>query len=147
MAFAVSLQSDPSMDYGLFQGRFYKAVQSNGFTDLTPNASSSPGDKFIPPEVAVPLTILWNPRRWYPHTSATAPSGFTNGTEGEFQWHHRLAKDASKPFICSTVFIDGRASFILIRTQANSFPDAESLRTVLEREFPSLKIKLQSYDA
>jgi hypothetical protein len=141
-AFALSLLPDPSVDQSPFQRHFYNAIQSAGLQDLTPKKLDAPGGPFNPAEVAVPLSVRWNPRRWYPHSHATAPEGFPND-ESTFQWAHKLGDGNSAPFVCTVVYLDGRASFIHIRAQSTSLAAAGSLRSALAREFPGLPSKIE----
>jgi hypothetical protein len=140
VAFLISLQPDSSVEFDQFQARFYKTLQIKGFTDLTPREPDNSGTRFAPKDVAVPVTVRWNPHRWYPHTADTVPIGFP---EKGFQWHHKIGNGSSMPIICSVVFIDGRASLIVIRGQGEAMSLADSLRIALLQEFPGLTIKLE----
>ncbi|EDY15823.1 hypothetical protein CfE428DRAFT_6650 [Chthoniobacter flavus Ellin428] len=141
-ALALSALPDPSIDQSPFQTHFYHTIKAAGLQDLTPKKLDGPDGPFNPEEVSVPWRIRWNPRRWYLHTSATAPVGFPDGG-GEFQWAHKFGDGSSSPFVCTVVYLDGRASFIDIQAQANSATPAESLRSALHREFPGLPIKVE----
>ena len=143
-AFALSALPDPSIDYHLFQFRFFNAIHRANLRDLTPTKLDD-ANKFPPEEVSIPWSIRWNPRRWYPRTVSTVPPFFGN-TDGNFQWTHRLGNGSSSPFVCTVVYLDGRVSFVHIQAQIDSSAAVESLQSMLNLEFPGLPIKVEVRD-
>jgi hypothetical protein len=131
-ALIYSWEPDPSVDGGYFQERFRAALLSGGL-------STNGAEECNPQEAQAPLAIQWHPRRWYPHTPETDVVGGNDGVE-----HYTVMDRSSKSVDCFVRYIDGRASFIVIRAAPAAGSVANSLRAALAREFPDLPIELQT---
>jgi hypothetical protein len=129
-ALVISWEPDPSVDGNYFQTRLRATLHRNAFSTNGPEWCN-------PQEAQAPLAIQWHPRRWYPHTSSTDVTGYLDGVD-----HYTVGDRTSKSVDCFIRYLDGRASFILIRAEPSALPLANSLRSALFREFPGLPIEL-----
>jgi hypothetical protein len=131
-ALVMSWEPDPSVEANFFLKRFRSTLHRSAL--LTDGV-----EECDPQEAQAPLEILWHPRRWYPHTSETDVVGYHDGVE------HFVVKDrASASVDCFIRYLDGRASFVVIRAKPGAAPLANTLRSALAGEFPGLPIELQS---
>jgi len=126
----MSWEPDPSVDGNYFQTRFRALLHRNVFSTNGP-------EECDPQEALAPVEILWHPRRWYPHTSETEVIGYMDGVS-----HYTVKNRASMSVDCFIRYLDGRASFILIRANPSALPLAESFRSALDHEFPGFPIQL-----
>jgi hypothetical protein len=128
-ALIYSWEPDPSVDGDSFLKRFRATLYRSGF-------STNGAEECNPQEAQAPLGIQWHPRRWYPHTPETDVVGGNDGVE-----HYTVMDRNSQSVDCFVRYIDGRASFILIRAAPAAASVASSLRATLAREFPDLPIE------
>ena len=134
-ALVMSWEPDPSVEANFFLKRFRATLHRSGL-------KTNGVEECDPQEAQAPLEIQWHPRRWYPHTSETDVVGFHDGVE-----HFTVTDRASKSVDCFIRYLDGRASFVVIRAAPGAIPLGKSLHSALVQEFPDLPIELRSRSA
>jgi hypothetical protein len=134
-ALVISWEPDPSVEANFFLKRFRATLHRSAL-------STNGVEECDPQEAQAPLAIQWHPRRWYPHTAETDVVGYHDGVE------YFAVKDRTSASVdCFIRYLDGRASFVVIRAAPGAIPLGKSLHRALVQEFPDLPIELRSRGA
>jgi len=135
LALVTSWEPDPSVEANFFLQRFRDTLHRSGF-------STNGAEEGDPQEAQAPPAIEWHPRRWYPRNSETDVIGFHDGVE-----HFTVMDRASTSVDCFIRYLDGRASFVVIRAAPGAVPLGKNLHSALVHEFPGFPIELRSRGA
>jgi hypothetical protein len=90
-------------------------------------------------QVPLPLSVRWHPRRWFVEAPARAMTGFPNSAELYTVSLNGQSAD------CLVRYVEGRASVIDVRSRFTNQSAASILSSNLTKEFPTLPIRMQTY--